>query len=73
VSEAVNRRAAAQQAAAKVLREELERAERRGEDRIRQRVLAIPDSKRFMHSVGDVTFEVIEAAAVEEAIGVTEP
>lgn len=73
MSEAMKRRAAAQQAAAKVLREELERAERRGEERIRQRVLAIPDSKRYMHSAGHATFEVIDAAAVEEAIRVTEP
>jgi hypothetical protein len=58
---------------AKVLREELERAEQRGEDRIRQRVLAIPDSKRYMHSVSHATFEVIDAAAVEEAIRVAEP
>jgi hypothetical protein len=55
VREAMKRRAAAQRAAAKVMREEMERAE------------------RYMHSVGQATFEVIDAAAVEEAIRVVEP
>lgn len=68
----MKRRTAAQQAAAKVLREELETAKRRGEERIRQRVPAIPDSRRDRHSVDHRTFEVIDAAAVEEAIRVTE-
>jgi hypothetical protein len=35
----------------------------------RQRVLAIPASKRYMHIVGHATFEVIDAAAVEERSG----
>lgn len=65
-------RAAAKEAAARVLGEELGRAERRREERIRQRVLSSPDSKRYMHSVGQATVEVIEAAAVEEAIRVSE-
>jgi hypothetical protein len=73
VNEAMKWRAAAKEAAAKVLGEELGRAEREGEERIRQRVLGIPDSKRYMHSVGQATVEVIEAAAVEEAIRVREP
>jgi hypothetical protein len=64
----MNRRVASQRAAAKMMREEQERAERRGEDRIRQRILAIPASKRYIHTVGDATIEVIDAAAVEEAI-----
>jgi hypothetical protein len=29
---------------------------------------AIPDTKRYLHAVGHDTFEVIDAAAVEEAI-----
>lgn len=73
VVEAMNRRAAAARAAAKVLHEELERAERRGEDRIRERILAIPASRRYLHSVGDTTVEVIDAAAVAEAIAPEEP
>jgi hypothetical protein len=55
MSDARKLRAAAQQAAAKVMREELEMAERRGEERIRQRILAIPDSKRYVHRVDDAT------------------
>lgn len=34
-------------------------------ERIRQRVLAIPGSKRYMHIVGQARFELIDAAAVE--------
>jgi len=65
----MNRRGAASRAAAaKVWRAELERAERNGAERIRQRVLAIPDSLRYQHKVGDSTVEVIDAGAVAEAI-----
>jgi hypothetical protein len=54
-----------------VFRQELERAERQAEEPIRRRILAIPSSRRYMHRVGDVEIEVIDAAAaVAEAIKV---
>jgi hypothetical protein len=62
---------ASQQAAEIVFRQERERAERQAEERIRQRILAIPGSRRYMHRVGDVEIEVIDAAAVAEAIQAT--
>jgi hypothetical protein len=59
-------------AAAEIMfRQELERAERQAEERIRQRILAIPSSRRYTHRVGDVEIEVIDAAAVAEAIQAT--
>ena len=65
----MNRRGAASRAAAaKVWQEELGRAERQGAERIRQRVLAIPASLRYQHQLGDITVEVIDAAAVADAI-----
>jgi hypothetical protein len=62
---------ASKQAADIVIRQELERAERQAEERIRQRILAIPSSRRYMQRVGDVEIEVIDAAAVAEAIQAT--
>lgn len=62
---------ASKQAAEIVFRQELERAERQAEERIRQRILAIPSSRRYMHRVGDVEIEVIDAAAVAQAIQAT--
>jgi hypothetical protein len=47
-----------------VFGQELERAERQAEERIRQRILAIPSSRRYMQRVGEVEIEVIDAAAV---------
>jgi hypothetical protein len=72
MSEAMRRRVAAQEAAAEDMREELERAERRGEDRIRERVRAIADSRRYLYTDGETTIEVVDAAAVEEAIAPTD-
>jgi len=70
VDEPINKRAAARHAADMVWRAEMDRAERIGAERIRQRVLAIPDSKRYLHGVGGTTIEVIDTAAVAEAIEV---
>ena len=70
VDEPINKRAAARQAADLVWRAEMDRAERIGAERVRQRVLAIPDSKRYLHGVSGTTIEVIDAAAVAEAIEV---
>jgi hypothetical protein len=64
----VGRRVAAQRAAQKALQEEIERAERRAEERIRERIQAIPAERRFTHTVDGHPVEVIDAAAVEEAL-----
>jgi len=72
VSEAMKRPAAAQQAAAKVLRGTREgRAARRGKDP--SAGTGFPGQQAVHASVGHATFEVIDAAAVEEAIWVSGP
>ena len=62
---------ASKQAAEIVFGQELKRAEWQAEERIRQRILAIRSSRRYIHRAGDVEIEVIDAAAVAQAIQAT--
>jgi hypothetical protein len=64
-------RQAAARAAAKVMTDEIVRAERRVEERIRERVRAIPSSMRYQVEVGGRTVEAIDARAVARAVGAT--
>jgi hypothetical protein len=66
-----NLRAAAARAAAKVMNDEITRAQRWAEERLRERVLAIPPSKRYHLEVEGRTVEVIDAQAVADAVGAT--
>ena len=73
MDEPINKRAAARRAADMGWRAEMDRAERVGAVRVRQRVLAIPGGKRYLHTVDGHAIEVIDAAAVAEAIEVDGP
>lgn len=68
MTEAIERRAAAKFAADVVVSQELERAERTTTQRIRDRIHDIPPERRHLVTIGDSRVEVIETAAVEEAV-----
>ena len=68
MTQAIDRRAAAKHATEMVLNQELERAERAATQRIRDRVHDIPPERRHHVTIGDRHVEVVETAAVEEAI-----
>jgi NifU-like N terminal domain len=65
---AIDRRAAAKHTTEMVQDQELERAERVATQRIRDRVHDIPLERRHVVTIGDSRVEVIETAAVEEAM-----
>jgi hypothetical protein len=68
MTQAIDRRAAAKYTAEVVISQELERAERSATQRIRDRVHDIPPNRRHLVTIGESRVEVIEAAAVEEAV-----
>ena len=68
MTEAIDRRAAAKHTTEMVMDQELQRAGRAATQRIRDRVHDIPPERRHLVMIGDIRVEVIETAAVEEAI-----
>ncbi len=65
---AIDRRAAAKHATEMVMNQELERVERTATQGIRDRIHGIPPERRHRVTIGDRLVEVIETAAVEEAV-----
>jgi NifU-like N terminal domain len=65
---AIDRRAAAKHTTEMVHDQELERAGRVATQRIRDRVHDIPSERRHLVTIGDSRVEVIETAAVEDAV-----
>jgi hypothetical protein len=68
MTEAIDRRSDAKYAAEMVISQELERTERTTTQRIRDRIHDIPPERRHLVMIGDSLVEVIEAAAVDEAL-----
>lgn len=68
MTQAMDRRAAAKAATETVLNQEFERAEWAATQRIRDRIHGIPSERRHVVTVGDLRVEVIETAAVEDAL-----
>jgi hypothetical protein len=66
--DAIDRRSSAKYAAEGMLHQELERAGRVAHERICDRIHDIPPARRHVVTIGDIRIEVIETAAVEEAL-----
>ena len=68
MTQAIDRRAAAKHTTEMVQDQELERAGRVATQQIRDRIRDIPPERRHLVMIGERRVEVIETAAVEEAM-----